>query len=192
MIALAFGYQLVATVLANLAVAGMVFFFIERRFQLGAQRAQRAELAIDMLGAVKSELELNRQVAETMRVNLPKGVLPYTAFEVTGWDLLSQSQVFTALEAATTKPLVEVYGALRAANDQHAMLLDLMYGPTSALAFLTAQAAPRDHAENAMRRIDERRGDLRDRLLRRIEYLEPILSTTIDQIDTELAMHHSG
>ena len=185
-----FGLEVLAEVigglLSGLIVAILVYVAIERRFRLGQERAQRVELARDVLLAVRDELARNQQVVTALRTHLPEGTLPYTAFEVTGWELVSQSPVFTVLDPATTKALLEVYVRLRAANDQHALLLDLTYGPTSTLSFLIAQAAPQDQARQALRRIEERRTDLRNRLVRRVAELDSPLATAAKQVNDKL------
>ena len=99
---------------------------------------------------------------------------------------MSQVPVLTVLDPGTTKSLVDAYVRLRAANDQHRLLFDFMYGPTGTLSYLIAGTSATPEGRLSFRRLEDRRNDLRDRLLRRVEELEPYVETALSQVEEGL------
>lgn len=167
-------------------VASVAFFLIERRFRIREEQTKRTETAKGILRALRDELEHNSRIAESLRENLPKEALPYSGFQLNGWTLLSQVPAFTAISASTVNRLLDAYLRTRSANEQHALLFDLTYGATGALSFVIAGAAPGQEGRMTFQRLEERRDDLRKRLLHRVEELQPFLADALQEVEAEL------
>jgi hypothetical protein len=176
-----------AEVVGGGLVAVLLYFLIERRLRLNEERSRRAQVAAAVLSALRRELAHNGRVAEALREHLPRGDLPYERFETSGWALVSQVGGLTALDSATVRVLLDAYPRIRSANDQHELLVDLTYGATGAVTFVIARSSER--GRETFQRLDERRADLRGRLLRRVEELEPVLRDAIARVDAELERH---
>jgi hypothetical protein len=181
-----FGQQFAAELLAGTVVATAAYLVIERRLKLKQERRHARELSYDALEALRDELTHNRELATALRGSLPAGALPYLAFEVSGWEVVSQAPFLTSLEPATVKSLVGAYRRLRGANQQHAQLFDLTYGPTSTLSFVIAGASETPDMRKRFERLGERRDDLRQRLVKRVEDLLPHLDSALAHVDSEL------
>jgi hypothetical protein len=181
------GEGFVSEFLAGALVAFLAYIVIERRLRLRRDRQRRTEVSRIALKTLRDELAHNRELAKTMRENLPAGALPYLGFELGGWALVAQAPVFTTLEPSTVESLLDAYRRLRAANEQHALLFDLTYGATSALSFLLAGASESPETRRTFERIGDRRADLQRRLLSRVEDLSPIVDWAISEVDAELA-----
>lgn len=171
---------------AGIVVAAAAYFLIERRLQLRRDRAQRVEINRGFLAVVRGELERNLEAAEKMRQTLPRGDLPYEAFDLGAWSLLSQAPVLAVVSRDAVQSIVDTYVRLRAANDQHALLFDFNYGSTAALAVVIAGGSSAKGARSGYAQLEKQRDDLRERLSRRIEDLEPRLRTALTAVDREL------
>jgi hypothetical protein len=180
--------DIVANAIGGLVAAMVVYFVIEHRLRLNRERRHRAEVSRDILEALREELEHNREIAREMRTHLPEGALPYDAFELGGWTLVSQVPVVTTLEPQTVQTLFEAYRRLRGANEQHDLLLDLMYGPTGTLSAVLATTSITGESRDGLERLEKRRSGLRNRLIKRVETLEPYLDSALDEIRRELAV----
>jgi hypothetical protein len=173
-------------VIAPLVVGGLVYVAIERKLVMRAEKARRLAVRAGVLAAVLDELRLNRAVAQRLLEHLPNAAIPFAGFETSGWTLVSQIAGLTALDVVTVKELIDVYVRVRAAHDQHLLLVDLTYGATGATVFVIASSGAREGRE-AFERFDARREDLRGRLLRRVEELEPRLAEAIRTVEGQLA-----
>lgn len=178
--------------IGGLIAATVLYFVIEHRLRLRRERRHRVEISRDILETLREELEHNREVARQLSRHLPEGALPYDAFELGGWTLMSQVPVITTLEPQTVRKLFEVYRGLRGANEQHALLLDLMYGPTATLSTLFATSSMTGESSDGRERIEKRRAGLRDRLVRRVDALQPYLDSALQQIHQELSSSYDS
>jgi hypothetical protein len=181
----------VADLIGGALVALLAYALIERRLRLREDRARRAELTRAILAAVEDELHRNAGVADALIEHLPNGSLPYSRFGTESWPLVAQIPALTALDGRTVKALLATYILTREANEQHSLLLDLTYGATGAVAFLVASTSTESGA-SSFRRFDERRDDLRARLLRRVEDLRPHLQETARLVADQLERSHPG
>jgi hypothetical protein len=177
---------LIAELAAGLMLAALAYFYLESLLDVRRERKQRFALSRDFLAVVGDELKRNREARDVLEENLRRGALPYQAFEVGGWSLLSQAPVLTAVGRDTVKDLTHVYVKLRAANEQHALLFDFTYGSTGALSVLLAAGSMTPAARSGYAQIEARREDLKERLLKRIEDLREPLERAGDAVTTEV------
>ena len=180
--------DLAANAVGGLIGGAVVYFVIEHRLRLNLDRRRRTEVSRNILKALREELEHNREVARKLLKHLPEKALPYDAFELGGWTLVSQAPVVTTLEPQTIQTLFEAYRRLRGANEQHDLLLDLTYGPTGTLSAVLATTSVSGEAREGLERLEKRRQGLRDRLRRRVEVLEPDLDSALEAIRRELTV----
>jgi hypothetical protein len=173
-------------VVASAVVGIVIYLGIEHRLSIQRDRLSQRAIGQAILSALSDELSDNLRVAEGLQEYLPRNVLPYSAFEVNGWNLVSQVPAITTLEANAVKALVEAYGGLRSANEQHRLLFDFTYGGTAAISFVMAGTATTPEGRAAFQRIEDQRRDLRDRLIRRVENLIPTLRSTLSLVHEEL------
>jgi hypothetical protein len=187
-----FANSVLANIIGGALVAFAVYFVIERRFRIREEQAKRTQTAHGILHALRDELEHNKRVADALLEHLPKQALPYSGFELTGWTLLSQVPAFTAISASTVNALLDAYLRIRSANEQHALLFDLTYGATGAISFAIAGAATDQAGRTTFLRLEERRDDLRERLLRRVDELKAYLGVALDEVNRDLERNQSA
>ena len=181
-----FWQAVLSGLLVNVIVVSAGYFVVERRLKLREDRANRVAISRDILKTVHDELAHNREVAASLIEHLPQGALPYLGFQVNGWTLIAQVPAFTALGPATIKSLLDAYLRFQDANEQHSLLLDFTYGSTGTLAFLIATSSPSPDGKTNLQRLEERRDDLRKRLLVRVTELKPHVDVALSTVQEEL------
>ncbi len=199
-----FGTEFWPALLANLlsaaAVAALAYFLIERRLhlrereqrredELERERARQWEVSQDVLRAVAEELDHNAQQAALLAEHLPRGEVPYPAFDVNGWYLLVHPTVVEAMQQRTLRRLVRVYNRFRTANDYHAIVNDVHFGPSGVMAVATITSIP----DKTTRREEEEKFEAHRQtmvalLLERVDELRPLLDETRKLVHEELRL----
>jgi hypothetical protein len=162
----------------------LAYLVIERRLHLRQERERREEVVGDVLEIVQRELEFNVTRAQALVAHLPRGQIPYPAFDANGWRLISQAPVLTAMHPDSLDILTKTYNRLRAANELYWEVYDLLNGST---AILAAFLATSEAADDPLSRFDELRLGRRDRLVERIEELRPVLDEAVARVARDLS-----
>jgi hypothetical protein len=189
----------VSVVLANIVsgalVAAGAYLLVERRFNLRRERDARREMMWDALSAIRDELKSNRERVDLFTEHLSSTELPYPPFEASGWDLLSQAQVFTILSPETAASLVKLYKQLATINAYYGDVQDFMFGRTavSAATSLATLAVLNESAYQSQRdRFEHRRLLMLQRLGERVRDLAPLLEETEKVVEDELERSADG
>jgi hypothetical protein len=189
-----------ASLLASLVVVVVAYFFVERRLHLRQNREEkeqelvrRWEIAWEALRAVEEELEHNSQQAELILGHAGDEELPYPAFKTNGWDLISQSEVFTALSEGTLRRLLRAYNRFRAANEFYSKTHDFLFGRTAVLAVGAIEGLGDDMARTGHHmKFTEQRVAMLKQLMEKLVELQPHLDEARDRVRLELAKPPPG
>jgi hypothetical protein len=167
----------------------------QRRDAEAKERAARAEMRTSVLTAVHGELESAAATVQMWLTALPKGEIPFPGFDVTGWPLVSQASVFTALRPGTISALTHVYNRMASANTQLAFLTDLNHGPTGIMVnTVLAEGLDKETplAQKAYANFVDHRDVTREGLIGRVMDLKTYVDNAIDAVEVELGKSGSG
>jgi hypothetical protein len=159
---------------------------VEWQLHLRRTQGARREITRDVLQAIYGELEENAERAAALEGLVAKEDVPYPLFDLNGWTLVSQAQVFTTVEAETVDALIRVYNRMRTADELFRHYYDLMYGATAILAVETIESL------DVRRRIDEsakfnaHRKLVGERLVERVNELRPHIDAALERLRAEL------
>jgi hypothetical protein len=123
----AFTDSIAANLVAGVILLGITVLVVDVWLEHRKSRRNDVNRRKAALGAVRTELESNQGQTDDLRN--PEVKTPFvTLYSVSGWDLVNQATVFTALEPATVQALSEVYSGLRYLNDANRVVADQFYG----------------------------------------------------------------
>jgi hypothetical protein len=187
---------------ASLIALYVAYRFVDSRLHLrqrreseAQQEAARREMRQAVLSAVHRELEANAATVQVLLTELPKGGIPYPGFDLTGWPLVSQASVFTALQTETISALTHVYNRMTSANDQLSFVADLNHGPTGILVnTVLAEGLDKDLplAHKAYELFVNHREGTREMLIERVAELKRYADDAIDAVEAELGIRGVG
>ncbi len=172
-----------AGVIAGLVVASLVYRFIEARLHL----RQRDETATAVLQMIATELEWNHEMVEDFRNELTAEQMPYPGMSADGWVYLTQPGVMTALRTETVTALLTTYARLRTIADLYGVLWNLKQGPTRSLSQVVAVSHGTEESAAAFAEYWSHTELIRERLLDRIDEVEPWLDDARAKVTAEVA-----
>jgi hypothetical protein len=191
----AFWPALAAGVVAGVLLIAITYVVAERWFQLRERKRSRNEVVDSTLRLILNEIEDNRRQAELLIKHAPQDELPYPLFDLNGWVMASQADVFLSLSALTRDLIIKLYNRFRTTNETHAALYDLMFGPTAIQVATQVDVARAASAGDVKReivasfeRFDAYRKERVEGVVDRTQELLEVLDDTVDRIEEELAV----